>query len=630
MKRPQSVTRGLVLLLVALLALVSVGWADDTGAIPQRSEIGDEFKWHVQDIYPNLDEWEADFALLESRIPDLKAYEGHLGDSPDMLLGCLELSDSLDIIIGNLYVYAYLKLDEDSRISEFQELGGRAFGINSRLAAAQSFLAPELLLLNQEKFDGFYRQQPALNEYKFYIDDQMRRKEHILSPEEENLLALAASVTGASRKTFNMVESADLKLGTVEDPDGNEVDLTWGRYAKIMKNTDRDYRSRANDTVQASYKRYINTLSSTLSGSANTDWFLAQARGYETCLDHSLDNNNIPTSVFHSLIDAVNANLAPLQKFTSLRKKFLGYDTLYTYDLSVPLLPEFDKEFTYDEAREMVLEGLKPLGDNYLKDLEMGMNSGWIDVYENEGKGTGAYSWGTYTSHPFVLLNFSGQLRDVFTLAHEMGHALNSYYTNQNEPYTYHGHSLFTAEVASTFNEALILKYLLEKSDSKAEKMMLLNYYLEQIEGTFFTQVMFSEFEFAIHEHVQSGGAFSVDYFRSTYRDIFQKYHGPDLVIGPDNDMSGMKISHFYRQYYVYQYATCYAAAQALSQKVLEGDEKALTAYKKFLATGSSMYPVDILKEAGVDMTTAEPVERTIKLFSDLVDEMERLLLDES
>ncbi len=630
MNRFKSATQGLVVLLVALMTLAAVGWADDTGAIPQRSEIDDQFKWKTQDIYQSLDEWEADFALLESRIPDLKAYEGHLGDSPDMLLGCLKLSDSLDVIISNLYVYAYLKLDEDNRASDYQELGGRAFGINSRLAAAQSFMAPEVLLINEEKFDGFFRQQPALSEYKFYIDDQMRRKEHILSPEEENLLALAASVTGASQKTFNMVESADLKLGTVLDPDGNEVELTWGRYSNIMKNTDRDYRSRANDTVQANYKRYINTLGSTLSGSLNTDWFLAQARGYETCLDNSLDNNNIPTAVFHSLVDAVNANLTPLQKFTSLRKKFLGYDTLYTYDLSVPLLPEFDKKFTYDEARSMVLEGLKPLGDEYLSDLEAGLNSGWIDVYENEGKGSGAYSWGTYTSHPFVLLNFSGQLNDVFTLAHEMGHAMNSYYTNKNEPYAYHGHSLFTAEVASTFNEALILKYLIEHSESKEEKMMLLNYYIEQIQGTFFTQVMFSEFELAVHEHVQTGGAFSVDYFRSTYRDIFQKYHGQDLVIGPDNDMSGMKISHFYREYYVYQYATCYAAAQALSQKVLEGDKKALAAYKKFLATGSSAYPVDILKEAGVDMTTAEPVEATMQIFSDLVDEMERLLLDES
>jgi oligoendopeptidase F len=612
------------------MVLASIGWAEDTGAIPQRSEIDDEFKWKTQDLYQSLDEWEADYTLLDSRVQDLKAFEGRLGEGPDNLLGCLKLSDSLDVIISNLYVYAYLRLDEDGRVSEFQELGGRASGLNSRLAAAQSFMAPEVLLLNEEKLDGYFRQEPALSEYKFYLDDQMRRKEHILSPSEENLIALAASSTGASRKTFNMVESADLKLGTVVDPDGNEVELTWGRYSNIMKNPDRDYRSRANDTVQASYKRYINTLSSTLSGSLNTDWFMAQARGYETCLDNSLDNHNIPVPVFHALIDAVNANLAPLQKFTSMRKKFLGFDTLYTYDLSVPLLPEFDKKFTYEEACEMVLEGLKPLGDDYLRDLEMGLNSGWIDVYENEGKGTGAYSWGTYTSHPYVLLNFSGQLRDVFTIAHEMGHALNSYYTNQNEPYAYHGHSLFTAEVASTFNEALILKYLLEKSESKEEKMMLLNYYLEQIEGTFFTQVMFSEFELAIHETVQSGGAFSVDYFRRTYRDIFQKYHGADLVIGPDNDMGGMKISHFYRQYYVYQYATCYAAAQMLSQKVLEGDKQALAAYKKFLATGSSMYPVDILKEAGVDMTTAEPVERTIKLFGDLVDEMEQLLLDES
>ena len=622
----RQITLFVGLLIVAFLATGASISAADNQAVPQRSEIDDQYKWKVDDIYSSIEQWETDFQHVDTSVASLSAFEGHLGDSPEKLLECLKLSDSLDVFIGNLYVYAYLRLDEDNRESQFQELGGRISGLNSRLGAGQSFIQPELLTLDKATIDNFTAAQPQLEIYRFLLDDQQRRKEHILSPKEENLLALASSVTRAPRNVFNMVENADLKLGTVEDPDGNLVDLTWGRYSNIMRQTDREYRARANDTVQASYLKYINTLAATLGGSVQKDWFLAQARGYNSCLEHSLDNDNIPVDVFHNLIKTVNENLEPLHRWTALRKRVLGFDTLYTYDLSVPLLPEFEKEYSYEDGVELFNKGLQPMGSDYLADVGAGLESGWVDVFENEGKGSGAYSWGTYTSHPYVLLNWASQLGDVFTLAHEMGHAMNSFYSNQNEPYVYHGHSLFTAEVASTCNEAVLMKHLLANAETKEEKMVLLNYYIEQIQGTFFTQVMFSEFEVAIHDHIENGGATSVDYFRKTYREIFQKYQGPDVVIGPNNDMGGMKISHFYRQYYVYQYATCYAAAQALSQKILEKDPGALDKYMQFLATGSSKYPVDILKDAGVDMTAPEAVERTIRLFGELVDEIERLL----
>ncbi len=604
--------------------------ADDGSSIPQREDIDDKYKWRVEDIYETPADWEEDFTLLKSSLGSFEQYRGHLGDSPEVLLNCLWLSDSLNIVTGNLYVYAYLKLDEDNRSSEFQELGGRISALSAELEQAVAFIEPEILTLDPAALESSLEQNQKLEIYRFYLEDQMRRREHILSAREEAILALAGPLADSPRSIFTMIDDADHKLGTIIDSSGNTIELTRGRYYRILEGSDRALRRQANDTVQQSWLPYMNTLSATLGASLQQDLFFTKARGYNSCLESSLDQYNIPLSVFHSLIAAVNENLEPLHKMTSLRKRVLGYDTLFTFDLSTPLLPEFEKEYTYEETAATLLAGLKPMGQSYLDDLEMGLNSGWIDAFENEGKGSGAYSWGTYTSHPYVLMNFNGTLDNLFTLAHEMGHAMNSFYANQAEPYIYHDQSLFTAEVASTCNEAILMKYLLANAKSKEEKMVLLNHYIRQIEGTFFTQVMFSEFELAVHSRIEAGEAVSVDYFRQTYRDVFQKYYGPDLYIGENNDMGCLKLPHYYRQYYVYQYSTSYAAAQALSQKIVAGDQEALQRYMRFLATGSSRYPVDILKVAGVDMTGPEAVRRTMKLFGELVDEMERLLLDES
>lgn len=618
----------LALALIALATGAATAQTSDKGAIPQRDEIKDEYKWNVEDIYPNLEAWETDFARLEAGIGEFAKYQGRLGESPDVLAECLHLSDSLDIITGNLYVYAYLKLDEDNRVSMYQELGGRISGLNSRLGEAQSFISPEILAIDADTLLNWVETHDDLNIYKHYFRNLLRQQEHVLSDKEERILALASPVAGAPRRIFNMIENADHKMGTIVDQQGDTIDLTIGRFSNIMREAPREIRAAANDTVQNSWFSYVNTLAATLGSSVQKDWFYAQARGYDDCLEMALESDNIPREVFTNLIDAVNANLEPLHKWYSIRKKVLGLDTLYTYDLSVPLVAESNRQYTWDEAKELCLHALQPMGEQYVSDFRKGLTSGWIDVYETEGKGSGAYSWGTYTSHPYILLNYNDKLNDVFTLAHEMGHALNSHYTNMNEPYVYHGHSLFTAEVASTCNEALMMKYLLDQVTDKQEKMALLYHYIRQIDGTFFTQVMFSEFELAVHQHVEQGGAISADYLRKTYRDIFQKYMGPEVVIGPMNDMGGMKIGHFYRQFYVYKYATSYAAAQALSQKILEGDTEALERYMEFLAIGTSAYPMDMLKTAGVDLTEPYAVEQTIALFGSLVDEMERLLLE--
>ncbi|MDH4156639.1 MAG: oligoendopeptidase F [candidate division Zixibacteria bacterium] len=625
----QNLNKSLILLLAIVLAVISaVTVVSQTATVPQRSDIDDKYKWKVEDMYVDLDAWEKDFNYVKENLSRLGEFKGHLGESAEMILGCLQLSDHLNTVNDNLFVYAYLKLDEDNRVSACQELTGRISTLNAELGEAESFIEPELLSVDSEKLQSFLNGNDELEAYRFYFENLIRQKQHILSPGEETILALAEPVTDAPEEIFTMLTAADVSWGTVIAEDGNEVELTRGRYERFAESPDRRLRRDANRVYNEAYLKYLNTLSASLAGSLKKDYFLMKARGYNSCLESSLSENNIPTSVFYNLIDAVNANLEPLHKWTALRKKILKLDTLYTYDLYAPLIAERKKEYTYEEALEIVLNGLRPMGDRYVADVEKGFSSGWIDVFETQGKGTGGYEWGTYTSHPYILMNYNGTLEWVFAIAHEMGHALHEDYTNRNEPYHYADHSLFLAEVASTCNEAILMKHLLQNTRDKNEKITLLNYYIEQIVGTFYTQVMYSEFERAVHERVESGGAFSADYFRETYRDIYQKYWGPELVIGPINDMGGMRISHFYRQFYVYQYATGYAAAQLMSKKILSGENGFLDTYHKFLATGRSKYPVELLKEAGVDMTTPEAVNYTLKLFGELVDEMERLLTE--
>ncbi|MFH1374487.1 MAG: oligoendopeptidase F [bacterium] len=621
---------GLILSALILWALAALPVpAADTGAIPQRSDIEDKYKWKLQDIFADDDAWETTFTSLKAGIGGFEKYEGHLGDSPQNLLNCLSLSDSLELISDNLYVYAYMKLDEDNRISKYQEMGDRISGLNAELSAAQSFIEPEILALDSEQLQSFLSDEAALEIYRFHLEDLMRKKKHILSDKEEALLALADPVIGSCSRIFTMLDDADISYGSIFDSDSNEVELTKQRYYRLLESSDRRVRRDASEAYNNAYLGYVNTLAATLSASVKRDYFLMKARGYNSCLEMSLDRYHIPVTVYHNLIEAVNTNLSSLHRLTALRKRILGCDTLYKYDMYVPLVPRSRENYPYEEAKKIVLNGLKPLGEKYLAEFENGLNGGWIDVFETEGKGSGGYQWGSYGTHPYILLNHSGSLMDVFTIAHEMGHALHTEFTNRNEPYVYSNYSLFIAEVGSTCNEALLMKYLLEQAGSKQEKMALLSYYIEQIVGTFFTQVMFAEFELAIHERVENGQALSADYMRQTYRDIYEKYWGPELVLDETGDLGCLRISHFYRQYYVYEYATGYAAAQAMSQRILEGKEGYLDTYFKFLSTGTSKYPVDILKDAGVDMTTPDPVDRTLALFGELVDEMERLL-DES
>lgn len=621
-----SVTMLFVCVVIAnLVALPVIG---QTRQATQRDEIDDKYKWKVEDIYPTIEAWNADYDLVERSLPSFEKFRGHLGDSPQMLLECLKLNDSISLIIDNLYVFAYLKLDEDSRVSTYQELTGRIGALYAKKSEATAFIEPEILGLGKDNLLSILQTTPELDTYRFYLSDLIRQNEHVLSAEEEAILALAGPVAGAPSMIFSRLEAADLSFGSIYDEDSAEVELTQGRYGQLVRSADRRVRKDARTAFNMAYINLQNTLAATLESSVRKDFFYTQARKYNSCLEASLDANNIPTSVFHNLIQAINDEIEVYQGWTSVQKRILGVDTMQAWDSYVPLVEDVTERYSYEEAQEMMLEGLKPLGEKYLADVQLGLKpgAGWVDVYENQGKASGAYSWGTYSSHPYILMNWVGTLDDVFALAHEFGHALHSYYINQSEPYVYEAYSLFVAEVASACNEAIMMKYLLENTTDKKAKMYLLNHYIQQISGTFYTQALFSEFELAIHERIENGGAVSAEYFRKTYRDILQKYRGPDMHLGENEDIGGMRISHFYRQYYVYQYAVGYAAAQALSQKILAGDKDALEAYMTFLHTGASDYPVEVLKRAGVDVTTPEPFKATIKLFSELVDEMARLL----
>jgi oligoendopeptidase F len=616
----------------AILMLVTLGFLPSTVVAqvkeaPTRDQIKDVDKWNLTDFFPTDDAWEKELEALKGRIPDITKYEGKLGESAANLASCLMLSDTLGMRAHRLYVYASLSLDSDNRISKYQELRNRAYSLYAQIGQASSFMEPEILKIPDATLRSFLDKDPGLKVYRFYLEDILRRKSHIRDQEVEEVLALAGDATAGPGRIFTAMEDADIKFPNIKDENGNEIELTQGRYGQILESQNRDLRRRASAAFNETYMKYSNAMAASLNSSVNVDLFYTKVRGYNTCLERGLDGDSIPVSVFNSLVKAVNENLAPLHKYISLRKKALGVDTLFGFDLSVSLVPQSQMKFTWDQAKSTLLEALKPMGNDYLTDVKMALNSRWIDVYETQGKGSGGYTWGTYSVHPVMLLNFVGTLNDVSTLAHEMGHMMHNYQSNKHEPYIYAGHSLFTAEVASTCNEAIMIKYMLEHAKDRNEKLYLLNNYIDQIIGTFYTQVWFSEFELKIHEIVESGGALSVDTFRKVYREIFQKYYGPDFYLPPDRDYGGMRISHFYRMYYVYQYATSYAASQMLSQKIMAGDKKAIQAYKEFIQTGSSDYPVNILKKAGVDMTTTEPFQNTIRVFADLVDQYEKLLL---
>lgn len=595
---------------------------EDNKVVKKREEINLEDKWKLEKIYANEDAWENDFNILKKESPKLREFAGKLNDKEE-ILKYLELNEKVSRLGETLYVYAHMKSDEDTSNQKYQSYMNKIDAFMAEFASYGAFFVPEILSLPDGFIKDLIKNDERFKLYEFMLMDILKEKPHILTKDMEELLALASDCLDAPSSIHNMLTNADMTFGNIKDEDGDEVELTEGNYSSFIKSKDRSVREAAFKRLFGEYKKFDNTLATTLTSSVKSFNFSARVRKYSSPLEASLSPNDIPVSVYENAIKTINDNLSSLHRYVKIKKKLLGLEEMHMYDLYVPIIEVEKEKISFDEGVKLANEGLKPLGEEYLNLFNEGINSGWIDKYENKGKRGGAYSWGGYDTMPYVLLNYHNELNDVSTLVHEMGHSLHSYYSRKTQPYYYAGYTLFCAEVASTTNEALLIHYLIEKEQDKKKKLYLINQELEQIRTTVFRQLMFAEFELYTHNALNAGEALTAADYSAKWHELNANYFGPDMVVDEDIDMEWARIPHFYSDFYVYQYATGYAAASAFANAILEGKENAVEKYKGFLKAGGSKYPIDILKDAGVDMTTSEPLEATIHRFNELLDMLE-------
>ena len=596
-------------------------------SIPERKDVNFADTWALTDLYGSDAEWHEDFQWNQDYLKFVKGYQGRLGESAQLLYNWLQLGDEMSLIFEHLAVYAFRRADEDTRATKPQEMCAQLTNFMTQLNTATAFETNEILAIPDEKLEQFYKEVPALEGYRRHLDEIRRRRAHILSPAEERLLAMAGELSENPDNIFSMLNDADLTFPDAIDAQGEAHHVTHGSYIPMMYGSDRTLRKSAFESLYGVYESHKNTLAATLAAQAKQLWFFAQARNYPSALAAALDRTEVPESVYHSLIDAVRENLPKLHRYTSLRKKLLGVEELHFYDLYANMVGDVEMKFTFQEAKELVLKALAPLSENYLNGLRAGFEGRWIDVYENVGKRSGAYSSGA-RPHPFVLLNFQGTLNDVFTLAQEMGHAMHSEMSYVNQPVVYSDYVIFVAEVASTCNEALLMEYLLNNTTDKREKAYLINYFLEQFRTTLYRQTMFAEFELKINELAQQGQGITADRCCEIYRKLNEDYFGKDIVVDDQIALEWARIPHFYYNYYVYQYATGYAAAIAISRRILKEGQPAVDDYFKFLSGGCSMPPIDLLKLAGVDLSTPAPIHQALELFDQLIDQLDALLAE--
>ncbi len=592
----------------------------------QRSDIGEEYKWDLQDIYPDIQAWEADFQVVKDRIPGFKQFQGKLGESAENLLECFRYSDQTSQKILRLFQYAARKKDEDTRISENQSLFDRVLSLSTELSSNTSFITPEILAIPEAKLEEFLNVNEELAICRHYIDDLTRTRSHVLSAELERVIAMTSEMGSAPNQIFVMLNNADIKYPAIKDEDGNEVELTKGRYIKFTQSKDRRVRKDAFEAFYVPYENHKNTMATTLASKVKGSIFYTKVRNYNSTLEASLDDDNIPVSVYDNLIQTVSDNLEPMYKYMKLRKKVLGVDELHMYDVNVSIIKDVDIKIPFEEAKETIIKAVAPLGKEYQEILRNGLTSHWVDVYETEGKTSGAYSAGVYGVHPYVLMNYNDTLDSMYTLAHEMGHALHSHFSSEAQPFLYHRYKIFLAEVASTLNEILLMDYLVKNTKDKGFKLAVLNHFLEQFRGIVYRQTLFAEFERMIHQKAESGQPLTHELLGKLYYELNQKYYGPDMVVDPQISLEWSRIPHFYYGFYVYKYATGFSAATALAQRILEEGQPAIENYLSFLKAGNSDYPINILKKAGVDMSTPEPIEQALNKFKDAVAEVEKLL----
>jgi oligoendopeptidase F len=601
----------------------------EVSSLPPRDKIEDKYKWDLTHIYKNDDEWEKDFKWIETNIPNYEKFKGTLSKSSDHLLKCFQFDDSIGIKLEKLYLYSMLSKDSDMRVTNYQAMEERIKSLHSKAGAAASFIRPELLQIPDKTLLQMVESNDDLKLYRQIIDDLLRTKVHTLSKEQEELLALSSEITQAPYNAYSMFTNADIKFPTIKDDSGNDIEISHGRYYASMYSKDREYRQRAFKNYYALFQQYSNTFAALFNGNLKTNIFNSTARKYTSALEAALDRYNIPVSVYDNVINTADNNLKPLHRWASLKKKLLGIKELHPYDTYVTLFNNVTElKYPYDRAKEIVLDSLKPLGEEYLTILKTAFNNRWIDVCETQAKRSGAYSSGTtFGVHPYVLLNWTDLLNDVFTLTHEMGHNMHSHFTGDTQPYPYANYSIFLAEVASTFNESLLLDYLISNTSAKDDKLYFLEKYLNNITTTFYRQVMFAEFEKMVYEKTENGIALTPDSLCELYGSLYQKYWGPEMIVDDEERYTWARVPHFYYNFYVYQYATGFSASEVLARKVQTEGKPAVEKYLNFLKAGSSDYPINILKNAGVDMSSPEAVLSTTQKMNELLDEVESLIL---
>ncbi len=592
----------------------------------KRSEVNEEFTWDLTALCPDKAAWEAVIEDIQERASRLAELEGHIADSAETLLSYLTQLEEMEIKSTPAYSYAHRLSDQDVGNTANQAMVQKLQSINASISSKLAFADPEILDIDAETLERYYAEQPKLEAYRKYIQEIQRLKPHRLSAEMERLLAMTGEMSGIPSQTFSIFNNADLKLPEMTDENGETIRITHGRYGTLIRSADRRVRREAFENVYRTYKQFENTLASLYSGQVKKLMFYAKARKFASTLEAAVSGNDVSPSVYENLLTVVNANLDKMYRYVSLRKRLLGLDELHMYDVYTPIIPDASRKISFEEAKETVLKALAPLGEDYISLLQEGFQNRWIDVYENEGKRSGAYSAGAYGSHPCVLLNYDDTLDDMFTLAHEMGHALHSHYSNTNQPYFYSHYRIFVAEVASTCNEILLMEYLLKHTTDAKERAYLLNHYLDSFKGTVYRQAMFAEFEKKTNALAESGESLTAQVLNDVYYELNQRYFGPDMVSDPAIAVEWAKVPHFYYNFYVYQYATGFSAAVAIARNILKEGAPAVARYKEFLSGGCSLPPVELLKIAGVDLETPRPIQEALDVFGEVLDEIEKLV----
>jgi oligoendopeptidase F len=591
--------------------------------LKSRNEIPDQYKWKIEKIYKNVEVWEDDFRLLKLKAPKLIEYAGRLGEA-DKLLEFFKFDEEISRLADKLFMYAHLKSDEDKNNSTYQVINDKINTYMAELKSIEAFFRPEILSLAEGEINREIEQVPELKKYEFVLNDILKFKPHSMSKEQEELMAAVSDCLDAPGNIYSMLSDADMTFPIIKDENNNEVQLTEGNYFEFIRSKDRRVRKETFEALFDTYGKYKNTFATSLTSSIKNFIFNAKTRKYGSSLEASLKPNEIPLEVYNNSIATINNHLNSLHRYVSIKKKLLALEEIHMYDLYVPIIDTPKEYIEFETGVEIVKEGLKPLGQEYINIFQEGINEGWIDVYENKGKTGGAYSWGGYDTMPYVLLNYNNGLNDVSTLAHEMGHSVHSYYSRKNQPYIYSEYTLFCAEVASTTNECLLIHHLIEKEEDEKKKLYLINQELEQIRTTVFRQIMFAEFEKITHESLEEGKPLTSEDLCSIWHELNRKYFGDEMVIDSEIDMEWARIPHFYSDFYVYQYATGYAAANSFASMIINNRDDAVEQYKGFLKSGGSNYPINILKYAGVDMTTSKPLEDTIRRFEELLDMLDK------